>query len=78
MTTSERFTPFSRADLNARQQEVFDDIASGPRGTVPSIFHLYLNSPISLRGGTALGPFCRYGTSCRPSSELAIPLVAHH
>jgi len=79
MTTSERFTPFSRADLDARQQKVFDDIASGPRGTVPWIFHLYLNSPELASRVQQLGAFCRYGTSLPPLlSELAILIVAHH
>jgi len=75
----ERFTPFTRADLDARQQKVFDDIASGPRGTVPWIFHLYLNSPELASRVQQLGAFCRYGTSLPPHlSELAILIVAHH
>ena len=76
---TERFTPFERADLDARQREVFDDIASGPRGTVPWIFHLYLNSPELASRVQQLGAFCRYGTSLPPRlSELAILIVAHH
>jgi 4-carboxymuconolactone decarboxylase len=79
MTIPERFTPFSRADLDARQQKVFDDIASGPRGTVPSIFHLFLNSPELASRVQELGSFCRFGTSLPPHlSELAILIVAHH
>ena len=74
-----RFTPFARDDLAARQQQVFDDIASGPRGTVPWIFHLYLNSPELASRVQELGAFCRYGTSLPPRlSELAILIVAHH
>ena len=74
-----RFTPFARADLDARQREVFDDIASGPRGAVPWIFHLYLNSPELASRVQQLGAFCRYGTSLPPRlSELAILIVAHH
>ena len=69
----ERFTPFARADLDARQQAIFDDIASGPRGTVPWIFHLYLNRPERASRVQQLGAFCRYGTSLPPHlSELAI------
>jgi 4-carboxymuconolactone decarboxylase len=75
----ERFTPFERDDLDARQKQVFDDIASGPRGTVPWIFHLYLNSPELASRVQQLGAFCRYGTSLPPRlSELAILVVAHH
>ncbi len=79
MSTQERFTPFARTDLDARQQEIFDDIASGPRGTVPWIFHLYLDSPELAARIQQLGAFCRYGTSLPPRlSELAILIAAHH
>jgi 4-carboxymuconolactone decarboxylase len=75
----ERFTPFDPADLDARQRQVFDDIASGPRGTVPWIFHLYLNSPELASRVQQLGAFCRYGTSLPPRlSELAILVVARY
>jgi 4-carboxymuconolactone decarboxylase len=76
---NERFTPFDKAQLTARQREIFDAIASGPRGTVPRIFHLYLNSPELASRVQQLGAFCRYGTSLPPRlSELAILIVAHH
>jgi 4-carboxymuconolactone decarboxylase len=76
---AERFTPFERADLTPRQREAFDDIAAGPRGTVPWIFHLYLNSPELASHVQRLGAFCRYGTSLPPRlSELAILIVARH
>ena len=76
---TERFSPFERDDLDARQREVFDDIASGPRATVPWIFHLYLNSPELASHVQRLGAFCRYGTTLSPRlSELAILVVAHH
>ena len=76
---NERFTPFERADLDTRQREVFDDIASGPRGAVPWIFHLYLNSPELASRVQQLGAFCRYDTSLPPHlSELAILIVARH
>jgi len=75
----ERFTPFARTDLDARQQKIFDDIASGPRGTVPWIFHLFLNSPELASRVQQLGAFCRYGTGLPPRlSELAILIAAHH
>jgi 4-carboxymuconolactone decarboxylase len=76
---NERFTPFERADLDQRQQQVFDDIASGPRATVPWIFHLYLNSPELASHVQRLGAFCRYGTTLPARlSELAILIVASH
>ena len=75
----ERFTPFEKGELSTRQREIFDDIAAGPRGTVPWIFHLYLNSPELASRVQQLGAFCRYGTSLPPRlSELAILIVAHH
>jgi 4-carboxymuconolactone decarboxylase len=74
-----RFSPLSRGDLTPRQREVFDAIASGPRGAVPWIFHLYLNSPELASRVQQLGAFCRYGTSLPPRlSELAILVVARH
>jgi 4-carboxymuconolactone decarboxylase len=74
----DRFKPFERSELTARQREVFDAIAAGPRKTVPWIFHLYLNSPELAARVQELGAFCRYGTSVPPRlSELAILIVAH-
>jgi 4-carboxymuconolactone decarboxylase len=74
-----RFAPFDAGDLDPRQRQVFDDIASGPRGTVPWIFHLYLTSPELASRVQSLGAFCRYGTSLPPRlSELAILVVARH
>jgi 4-carboxymuconolactone decarboxylase len=76
---AERFIPFERTDLDARQQDVFNDIASGPRGAVPWIFHVYLSSPELASRVQRLGVFCRYGTSLPARlSELAILIVAHH
>lgn len=76
---AQRFTPFEREQLEAEQQSVFDDIRSGPRGTVPHIFHLYLNSPELASRVQQLGAFCRYRTGLPPHlSELAILLVAKH
>ena len=75
----ERFTPFDRDELGTRQREIFDEIASGPRGAVPWIFHLYLNSPELASRVQHLGAFCRYGTSLPPHlCELAILIAAHH
>lgn len=76
---AERFQPFDRGRLDPRQQAVFDAIRSGPRGSVPWIFHLYLNSAELAEHVQRLGEFCRYRTSLPPHlSELAILLVAHY
>jgi 4-carboxymuconolactone decarboxylase len=76
---SERFKPFRREELDDRQRAVFDAIGSGPRGSVPWIFHLYLESPDLAARVQELGAFCRYRTGLPPHlSELAILVVARH
>lgn len=74
---TERFTPFRREDLTPAQRAVFEAIEAGPRGTVPWIFHLFLESPELAARVQDLGTFCRYGTGLPPRlSELAILIVA--
>jgi 4-carboxymuconolactone decarboxylase len=76
---SDRFTPLRRDELDARQRAVFDAIEAGPRGSVPWIFHLYLESPDLAAYVQELGAFCRYRTGLPPRlSELAILIVARH
>lgn len=59
--------------LSARQREVHDEIASGPRGLVEGPLRVWLHSPDLADRAQALGAFCRYGTSLPPRlSELAI------
>jgi 4-carboxymuconolactone decarboxylase len=76
---AERFKPIDRDALDPEQQAVFDAILSGPRGSVPHIFQLYLASPELASHVQKLGAFCRYRT-CLPRhlSELAILTVARH
>ncbi|MGF7160932.1 4-carboxymuconolactone decarboxylase [Rhodoligotrophos appendicifer] len=74
-----RFKPFDPSELTPEQRVVFDDIRSGKRGTVPWIFHLFLNSPDLASRVQQLGAFCRYGTGLSAElSELAILIVAKH
>jgi 4-carboxymuconolactone decarboxylase len=76
---SERFTPYEPEALDPGQRAVFDAIQSGPRGTVPWIFHLFLASPDLAARVQELGAFCRYRTGLPPRlSELAILIVAGH
>ena len=76
---SDRFKTFSRDALDPRQQAVFDAIQAGPRGSVPWIFHLYLESPELAAHVQELGAFCRYQTGLpRHLSELTILIVARH
>ncbi|MGH6922430.1 MAG: carboxymuconolactone decarboxylase family protein, partial [Propylenella sp.] len=76
---TDRFRPLRREELDPRQRAVFDAIQAGPRGTVPSIFHLYLESPELAARVQELGAFCRYGSGLpQHLSELAILVVARH
>jgi 4-carboxymuconolactone decarboxylase len=75
----ERFQPLERETLDPDQRRVFDAILSGPRGTVPHIFQLYLASPDLAGRVQELGAFCRYRTGLPGHlSELAILVVARH
>ncbi len=72
-----RFRELSQDELTPDQRPVFEAIASGPRQTVPYIYHLLLGSPELAKTAQALGVFCRYGTEFSPRlSELAILVVA--
>lgn len=74
-----RYRDLDRKELSDDQREVYDAIASGPRGSVPRIFHVYLHSPDLCSRVQALGAFCRYGTTLGPKlSETAILVVARH
>ncbi len=76
---SDRFTPLNRSDLDQSQRAVYDAIQAGPRGSVPWIFHLYLQSPDLAAAVQQLGAFCRYRTGLAGRlSELVILLVAKH
>lgn len=76
---SERFTPYDPEALDPDQRAVHDAIRSGPRGSVPWIFHLFLASPDLAARVQELGAFCRYNTGLPPRlSELAILIVARH
>ena len=76
---SKRFVELDPATLTPAQKPVFDAIASGPRKTVPYIYHTLLASPEMAEKAQALGLFCRYGTEFSPRlSELAILVVSRH
>lgn len=74
-----RYSDLKREALDDKQRAVWDAIAAGPRKAVPSIFHLYLNSPEMCQRIQSLGAFCRYDTSFPPAqSEAVILTVARH
>lgn len=56
-----------------RQQEIHDQIASGPRGAVRGPLAIWLHRPELAARAQDLGRYCRYDTALAPHlSELAI------
>ena len=67
------------ANYDARQQQIHDDIASGPRGGVRGPLAVWLHRPELAARAQDLGRYCRYDTSLEPRlSELAILTMARH
>jgi 4-carboxymuconolactone decarboxylase len=74
-----RYNELDPERLDADQKRIWQEIASGPRGTVPAPLQIWLRSPTLAENAQRLGAFCRYGTSLEPRlSELAILLTARH
>jgi 4-carboxymuconolactone decarboxylase len=75
--TPERYRKLDRANLDAEQLRIFDDIARPRKGQVPAPFHVYLESPELCQLVQAVGAFCRYRTGLSPRlSETAILVTA--
>ena len=65
--------------LDQRQQEIYDRIASGPRGGVRGPLAYWLYSPDLAERAQALGEFLRYNSMFPPKlSEFIILIVARH
>jgi 4-carboxymuconolactone decarboxylase len=65
--------------LDADQKRIWQEIASGPRGSVPPPLQVWLHSPALAEHAQRLGAFLRFGTSLSPRlSELAILITARH
>ncbi len=72
-----RITPLLPENMTARQKQVHDEIASGPRGGVRGPLAVWLNRPDLADHAQALGRYCRYDTLLSPRlSELAILTTA--
>ncbi len=72
-----RYKETDPATLDATQKKIWDEIAAGPRGSVPAPLQIWLNSPELASRAQKLGEFARYGTSLAPRlSELAILCTA--
>jgi 4-carboxymuconolactone decarboxylase len=75
---SARFREFARDALSPEQQSVFDAVAAH-RGSVPTPFHILLESPELASLTQNLGAFCRYRTGFPAHlSELLVLVTAAH
>lgn len=72
-----RLAPPDPASYDARQQEIHDAIASGPRGFVRGPLAIWLHRPELAANAQSLGRYCRYDSTLPPRlSELAILTIA--
>ncbi|AXS39772.1 carboxymuconolactone decarboxylase family protein [Breoghania sp. L-A4] len=72
-----RIPPLDPDALSERQKQVYDAIASGPRGGVRGPLAVWLNRPDLADAAQALGRYCRYDSLLEPRlSELAILATA--
>lgn len=73
----QRLGPPDPAEYDARQQQIHDAIAAGPRGQVRGPLAVWLHRPELAAHAQELGAYCRYGSSLEPRlSELAILVMA--
>ena len=72
-----RLPALAQAKMSKRQKEIYDDIASGPRGNVRGPLAVWLYRPELADKAQQLGRYCRYDSSLSPRlSELAILTTA--
>lgn len=65
--------------LAPEQRKIYDDIVSGPRGSIGGPFAPWLRSPTLADRAQKLGEFCRFNTSLpKRLSELAILVTARY
>ena len=64
-------------DMNQEQRKIYDDIASGPRGSVRGPLAVWMHRAGLADKAQSLGEYCRYSSSLEPLlSEFAICLIA--
>jgi 4-carboxymuconolactone decarboxylase len=74
----DRFEVLQREQMTARQLEVADSIASGPRGALKGPFLVLIHNAELASRVQALGEHLRYGTGLpQPLVEIAILVTAH-
>ena len=72
-----RLPALEQGQMNDRQKQVYDVIASGPRGSVRGPLTVWLHRADFADKAQALGQYCRYDSSLAPRlSELAILTTA--
>jgi 4-carboxymuconolactone decarboxylase len=72
-----RLEPLEPGKMTPEQKEVYDDIMSGPRGSVQGPFNAWLRSPALVDPAQKLGEFCRFNNSLGSRlSEIAILITA--
>ena len=72
-----RIAPLDPENLSPERKEVYDAIASGPRGEVVGPLAVWLNRASLADKAQKLGQYCRYDSSLEPRlSELAILVTA--
>lgn len=74
-----RIANMKPSEMSPRQAEVYDSIASGPRGKVEGPLNVWLKNPDLASRAQALGAYCRFHSSLSPRlSELIILVVGAH
>ncbi len=58
-----RIPELTPEQMDPDQKTVFDDIMSGPRGSLRGPFHAWLHSPNLADPAQKLGAFCRFSSS---------------
>lgn len=77
MKITSRLTELDREQMSVPQQEVLNEILSGPRGNLDGPFLAWIHSPQLANHAQRLGAFCRYGTQLELRlTELAILFTA--
>ena len=77
--TKGRFQDLDREAMSDAQRQVYDEIESGPRGTVPAPFRIWLQSPALADRVQKLGQYLRFENKLGSRySELAILISARH
>ncbi len=71
-----RYQDRDLSQLTDEQKRIWDEIAAGPRGTMPPPHQIWLTNPAFCDPAQKVGAYCRYGSNLPAAlSELAILVV---